>query len=242
MMNNDNTIDVQSKLYGFIALNASKNRFSTTINSRFKSDGLNAMMIPMNIREDDLFFTLSNSKNSKLNGLMIDFEYQNEVIELLTSKSEVVEKSSLCDAVVIKDGNLHGEYLFANALNSMCQALHVKSVAIIGANSYTKAFLLSNSYEVAVFDEYIEDILKLSQETQKDIDINRLSNELHVELSSYDIVLNFSSQDVSMITCSIKNCFELYENELKSVSENYIDRDEFLEYYVDVFYKEIVCS
>jgi len=56
-MNEHNGIGRQTSLYGFIAEEAQQNRLSVSMNRLFKAAGDDAMMIPMNIREDDFYFT-----------------------------------------------------------------------------------------------------------------------------------------------------------------------------------------
>ena len=63
-MNEANQITQTTRLYGFIAEAAQQNRFAVTLNKRFKSAGDDAMMIPMNIRPDDLHYTVANMKRN----------------------------------------------------------------------------------------------------------------------------------------------------------------------------------
>ena len=52
-MNSANEISHHTKLYGFIGEYAAQSSISATLNKLFKANNKNAMMIPMNIREDD---------------------------------------------------------------------------------------------------------------------------------------------------------------------------------------------
>ena len=87
-MNDDNLIDNQSLLFGFLAEYAQQNRFSVTLNRLIKQDGDNAMCIPMNIRPDDIFFTVAGLKEAKLNGVALGSEYVEGVMEQLNYKSK----------------------------------------------------------------------------------------------------------------------------------------------------------
>ena len=58
-MNESNQISKQTTLFGYIGEHAGVSRFSTLINKKFKENGDDVMMIPMNIRGDDLYFTVS---------------------------------------------------------------------------------------------------------------------------------------------------------------------------------------
>ena len=87
MMNNDNKISKETKLFGYIGEYAGVSRFSALINKLFKKNSDDVMMIPMNIREDDLYFTVSNMKKSHLNGAVISNEYVDKVVDILDEKS-----------------------------------------------------------------------------------------------------------------------------------------------------------
>jgi len=115
-MNLDNSISVETKLFGFIAENAHSNRFSVSVNKLFKANNVNAMVIPMNIRPDDLVFTISQMRYSKLNGAMIASEYQEEVLALLDEGNDAVKESGYCDFIRIANGKLLGELITPRAL------------------------------------------------------------------------------------------------------------------------------
>lgn len=121
MMNNDNSITTETLLYGFIAENAHSNRFSVTVNKLFKTNAVNAMVIPMNIRPDDVAFTISQMRSSKLNGALISSEYQEEVFGLLDSMSNTVEESGYCDFIRIENGKLFGELIVPTALEKFAE-------------------------------------------------------------------------------------------------------------------------
>lgn len=55
MIDSANEISHHTKLYGFIGEYAGQSSISATLNKLFKANNKNAMMIPMNIREDDFF-------------------------------------------------------------------------------------------------------------------------------------------------------------------------------------------
>jgi len=121
MMNNDNSITVETKLFGFIAEEAHSNRFSVTVNKLFKASGSNSMVIPMNIRPDDVAFTISQMRSSKLNGALISSEYQEEAFGLLDDMSNLVQKNGYCDFIRIENGKLFGELIAPAALEKFAE-------------------------------------------------------------------------------------------------------------------------
>jgi len=118
-MNLDNRLSNDSKLFGLIAEHAQTNRIFVLINKLIKEQSVNAMMIPMNIRVDDFYFTLSNMKKSHVNGAYIAQEYQEDVLELLDEKDESVEVYNRCDFVLRDGEKLKGYLLQMNNVNSI---------------------------------------------------------------------------------------------------------------------------
>lgn len=121
MMNNDNSITNETILYGFISEEAHSNRFCAIINKLFKANGVNAMAIPMNIRPDDLMYTISQMRHSKLSGAVIGSDYQESVYELLDEKSDDVNESGLCDFIQIVNSRLVGDFVINKALNQYAE-------------------------------------------------------------------------------------------------------------------------
>ncbi|MDD2265215.1 hypothetical protein [Sulfuricurvum sp.] len=121
MMNNDNSITVETKLFGFIAEEAHSNRFSSMMNKLFKADGINAMVIPMNIRPDDVVFTISQMRHSKLSGAVIGSEYQVEALSLVDSASEFAQEQGLVDLITIENNELSGDLIMPRALEQYAE-------------------------------------------------------------------------------------------------------------------------
>ena len=115
-MNADDSIKQDTKLYGLIAQEAMKNRLFALLNKLIKPK---AMMIPMNIRQDDFYFTISNMKNSKVDGAYISKEYQEQILELLDEKDEIVEVYGRCDFILRKENKLIGYLVEKNDTSSL---------------------------------------------------------------------------------------------------------------------------
>jgi shikimate 5-dehydrogenase len=115
-LNSDDSIKKDTKLYGLIAEEAMKNRLFAILNKLIKPS---AMMIPMNIRRDDFYFTISNMKNSKVNGAYIAKEYQEDILELLDEKDEIVEVYGRCDFVIREENKLKGYLVEKNDVSSL---------------------------------------------------------------------------------------------------------------------------
>jgi len=202
MMNSANAISKQTKLFGFVGEHAGVSRFSAVTNKMFKANGDDAMMIPMNIREDDLYFTLSNMKKSEVNGAVISNEYVTQILELLDESSSLVKKSGMCDIVFREGESLRGDIFSIRVLLEHLKDLRVSKIAMLGMSSHAKAFsYLSCGFELSFFDENLEELMKFTKELEvRDADINRIVSGMSIDLSSYDAVLDFSTFDsLSMI-------------------------------------------
>jgi len=212
MMNDANAISKKTKLFGFIGENAGVSRFSAVINKMFKANSDDAMMIPMNIREDDLYFTLSNMKKSEVNGAVISNEYVKDIAELLEDASSLVKKTGMCDIVFREDERLRGDIFSIRVLVEHLKDLGVSKIAMIGTSPHAKAFsFLSCGFDVSYFDENLEELMNFTKELEiKDADINRITSGMSLDLSSFDVVLDFSVfNSLSMIEKLAKNSLDM---------------------------------
>lgn len=194
MMNDANEISHNTKLYGFIGEEVGQSSFFATLNKNFKANNNDAMMIPMNIREDDFFFTLSNLKKSHLNGVVISNEYVNSVVEILDDSSRLVKRSGMCD-ILVRDGEkLIGDIFFIRVLTEYLKDNLVSKIALIGVGAYAKVFtLFSCGFNISYFNDDLEELMRFTQEMDvSDADINRIASGMRIDFSAYDVILNFS--------------------------------------------------
>ncbi|WP_304542802.1 hypothetical protein [Sulfurimonas microaerophilic] len=240
MMNNDNKISNQTKLFGYIGEHAGVSRFSAIINKMFKENNDDVMMIPMNIREDDLYFTVSNMKQSHVNGAVISSEYVTDVVEIVDDASSLVKRSGMCDIIYREDQTLRGDIFSIRVLTEHLKDLYASKIAIIGTNHYAKAFsFLACGFNVSYFNDSLEELLAFTQEVEiSDADINRIASDLKVDFSEFDAVLDFSSMnDLSMIeklgkyNLDMKNTkqFSALKKRADELNASYTSYDDLLE-------------
>lgn len=194
MMNDANEISHQTKLYGFIGEEAGQSSLCARVNKVFKANNKDAMIIPMNIREDDFYFTVANMKKSHVNGSLISNEYVTDVVELLDDSSEIVKSSGMCD-ILVRDGEkLIGDVIGINILSEYLKDNHIQKVVLIGTNHYAKAFILScEDFEISYFNDDLESLMSFTTELDVvDADINRIADGMSIDFSSYDAVIDFS--------------------------------------------------
>ena len=196
-MNKSDGISEQTKLFGLMAEYASQDRLFVLLNRLIKQSSSNAMMIPMNIREDDFYFTLSNMKKSHVNGTYIANEYQKTAVEILDSAEDIVDISARCDFALRQGETLHGDFIVPSAIEKYLRKIEAKKVAIIGSGSLARALVtVLKDYELSFYAKYIELLLSLGEALEIEIDINRIDNDMSVDLSQYDVVIDVSKEDV----------------------------------------------
>lgn len=250
MMNNDNKISIETKLYGFIGEHAGASRFSAIMNKKFKSSNDNIMMIPMNIREDDLYFTLSNMKQSHVNGAIISSEYVNDTLDVLDESSQMVKRSGMCDIVFKEDNRLRGDIFGIRALTEQLKDMDVSRIALIGVSPQTKAFsFLACGFECSFFSDNLEELMNFTKEVElKDADLNRIADGMDIDLSSFDAVLDFSNfNSLSMISKLAKNNFDMknakqistLKQRANELGVNYSGYDDMLDKLCDIAYLNI---
>jgi hypothetical protein len=239
-MNNDNAISNATKLFGYIGEHAGVSRFSAILNKTFKANSDDMMMIPMNIREDDFYFTLSNMKKSHVNGAVISNEYVTLPLDLLDTKSGLVERTGMCDIVFKNDEKLHGDIFSIRVLLEKLKDHNATKVAIIGINHYAKAFsLMGCGFQVSYFYDNLEELMAFCDEMElANPDINRIADGMDVDLSTYDVVLDFSDfQAFDMVTklaplnIDMKNAkeYSALKTRASQVESKYVGYDDLLD-------------
>ena len=251
MMNDKDELKNSSKAFGFIGEHAGVSRFSAVINKMFKENGSDTMMFPMNIREDDLYFTVSNMKQSKVDGAVISNEYVTQVVDILDNSSSMVKRSGMCDIIFKEGETLSGDIFSTRVLTEHLKDIFVSKIAIIGTNHHSKAFsFLACGFNVSYFDENLESLMAFTEEVElQDADINRIADGMSIDFSSFDIVLDFSDMDnFSMIeklpkySMDMKNNKEFSALKLRALAldAEYISYDDIIEKFCDRAYNAII--
>lgn len=239
-MNDDNQISKKTTLFGFIGEHAGVSRFSAVLNKTFKSNADDVMMIPMNIREDDFFFTLANMKKSQVDGAVISNEYITNSVELVDSPSELVKKTGMCDIVFREGETLRGDVFTTRVLLEKLKDLGAVKIAVIGINSHAKAFsLMACGFEVSYYYDNLEALMSFCEEMEiSDADVNRIALGMELDFSNVDAVLDFSSlKNLEMITTlanynlDMKNKkeYSALQTRASQLGANYIGYDDMID-------------
>lgn len=240
MMNNNNQISKETKLFGYIGEHAGASRFSASLNKMFKENSDDVMMIPMNIREDDFFFTLSNMKKSHVNGAIISNEYVKDTVEILDEASGLVKRTGMCDIVFKDDDKLKGDLFSIRVLLEKLKDLGAVKIALVGINPYAKAFsLMACGFQVSYFYDNLEELMDFCDEMElSNADVNRIAQGMDVDFSNFDAVLDFSDLanfdmvvKLAPVCLDMKNSkeYSALKTRVSHLESNYIGYDDMIE-------------
>lgn len=216
-MNNANQISKQTQLFGYIGEHAGSSRFSTLLNKLFKANQDDFMMLPMNIRRDDFFFTLSNMKNSHVNGAILSNEYVTQSLDIVDEASALARRSGMCDIVFREGEKLRGDIYSIRVLLEQLKDFKATKIAIIGTNPHAKALsLLACGFQLSYFNDNLEELNSFCEEMElHQPDLNRIAPDMQIDLSGFDAVLDFSElANFDMVTK-----LALYNFDMKNTQE-----------------------
>jgi len=192
--NQEKMIDKQTKLFGFFADSASSSKLPLYFKKLFNENGVNASYIPMNIREDDIYFTVSGMKQSQINGVNITPEYAKIVYDLI-DKFDEESKFSGVFTTITRDN----DKLFAtnNVSKAVFQKIKAKKIGIIGLGSLAKSLIFQAKNfgieKIVFYHDSVEKIAEFIENNSKYLD----GIELDIERITKDIKLN--SQDIEVL-------------------------------------------
>ena len=192
-------IDKETLLMGYIAEMANSTKIPKAFGNYFDDNGDNGSMVGLNIREDDILFTLNGLKTSQLRGALIGSEYGKVAMQAMNHVTKEAEVSGFVDACVIQDGRLIGHIASSAALVQLMPPKKHKKVAIWGAGSLATSLILNLDEkgfdEVVICVDRVESAIELIEKvspyvTQLRFDIERVNKEQVFDCTNYDYVVN----------------------------------------------------
>ena len=178
-------IGKDTKLFSIIGESAIESKKESLFNDIFKEKDLDMMVMPLNIRNDDLGYFLYNFKNSKVSGAYFQKEYWQDVCHLL--KDEIDDEAKVCgivDSLDVVDGKNRAYVVVGEAISSLFE-FKDKRVGICGDTPMIKSALYHLKQKGV--DEFIfyDDIIERTLELTKIIDGCRY-DVIRVEGSSFE--------------------------------------------------------
>lgn len=192
-------IDKETLLLGYIAEMANSSKIPKAFGNYFDDNGDNGSMVGLNIREDDLLFTLNGLKTSQLRGALIGPEYGKMALAAMNHITKEAELAGFVDGCVIKEGRLIGHIASMAALTQLMPVKKHKRVAIWGAGALATSLILNLDEkgfdEVVICVDRVESAMELIEKvspfvTQLRFDIERVNKDKVADFKGFDYVVN----------------------------------------------------
>jgi shikimate dehydrogenase len=189
-------IDRQTFMFGLLADKASISTKRALFKQYFDNNNINASYIPMNIREDDIYFTVNGMKESQISAVNIDPEYSKIVFDLMDDMDEESRFCGVFNSIEIKDKKL---YAYTNISNAIYQTIEHKKIGIIGLGSLAKSLIFNarsfNIKQIVFYHNSVEDIASFIKEHKHylrdiSIDIERIAENLMPNTRLIDVLIN----------------------------------------------------
>ncbi|KIM11549.1 MAG: hypothetical protein KU37_04920 [Sulfuricurvum sp. PC08-66] len=196
-MENRAFIDKETLLLGYIASMATTSSIPHAMTQGFKANGYNAAMVGLNIRAEDMHFTLDGMKRSQLKGAMIDAAYAHTALRSMETLTPEAKQAEMVDGCVIVEGKMEGYLVTPKALLASLPVLSHRRIAIFGAGKMAKALLWelekSDVVEAVLYVERVESAMQLIHSLPLQrlrVDIARATRDIPVVLEGFDVALN----------------------------------------------------
>ncbi len=191
-------------LFSIIGESAIEAKKEYLFNNIFKELDLDMMVMPLNIRSDDIGFFLHNFKNSKVKGAYFSKEYWKVVANLIDGQSSEAKACGMVDSLDVKDGKNRAYVVAGKAVINLIQP-NGKSVAIVGNSPLIKSIVYnlnqSDIKELILYDDVVERTLELSSlASDLNVDVERIT-ENRVDIKADIIIVD---KDNIKVECSGK--------------------------------------
>jgi shikimate 5-dehydrogenase len=190
-------IDEHTKMVGLLGDEAFKSPYAKFFNKVGEERELNIAYIPMNIRDDDIAFTIHGLKESKVHGVNISAEYVEETVRQLDVATDEVTLCGAVETISVIDGSLHGFVTVGQAVRHYIENNGFKKIAIVGGGYKVVAILyhLQEGVQMTLFNDIVEESLLLMQRAGKEVEIERLQQDM----ARFDVVIDVENFDEAII-------------------------------------------
>jgi len=194
-------IEKDTKLFGLLADLASTLKKAQIVSDCFLELGVDAAYIPMNIREDDIYFTIAGLKNSKISAINLGSEYVKSAYAQMDTLSDEAKLCGFVDTISIKDEKLHGYVTVGKAYANILKEKDSKKIIILGSGSLAKSILMNikdtNVKEVILLHDRIESSMQMLEQMHEyirdiGVDIDRYEKDIAYSADA-DMLINATS-------------------------------------------------
>jgi len=222
-------IDKETTLYSLIGENAIESKKDTLFNDCFKASDVNAKMMPLNIRMDDIGFFIFGFKDSQIKAAYFQEEYWPKLYELLDDMSEEAKICGIVDTVDVKDKQNIAYLSQGRATVSLIQPKN-KRVGLYGNTANIKSVLYhlvkEEPSEIILYNEIVENCIELMQLIPKGIkvDIQRIAEE-SIMINSCDIFIDGLQDKKFNYHDSVQTIVELTYHDSQYLNFNDIEKE-----------------
>jgi len=189
-------IEKNTKLFGLLADLASNLKKAQIVSDCFLELGVDAAYIPMNIREDDIYFTIAGLKNSKINAVNLGSEYVKSAYEQMDILSDEAKFCGFIDTISIKDKKLHGYITVGKAYANILRNKNSKKIIILGSGSLAKSILMNlkdtNVEDIVLLHDRIESAMQMLEQMREYLE------NIKVDIDRYEKNIAYSA-DADML-------------------------------------------
>jgi len=193
-------IEKDTKLFGLLADSASTLKKAKIVSEYFAQLEVDAAYIPMNIREDDIYFTISGLKNSKINAVNLGSEYVKGAYEQMDYLSDEAKFCGFVDTISIKDEKLYGDVTIGESFARVLKNKEIKKVIILGSGSLAKSILMhiksSNVNEVILLHDRIESAMGMLEQ------MHEYLGDIKIDIDRYEKNISYSADADALINAT----------------------------------------
>lgn len=184
-------IDKETALFSLIGESAIESKKDSLFNNYFKADDVNAKMMPLNIRMDDIGFFIFGFKDSQIKAGYFQKEYWLRLHDILDEMSEEAKVCGIVDTIDVVEGKNIAYLSQGRATESLLNTKD-KKVGIYGNTASVKSILHHlKAKEIVLYDEIVENCAELMKYIPEGIsvDIERVQDST-IMIEDCDIFIN----------------------------------------------------
>ncbi len=218
-------IDKETALFSLIGESAIESKKDSLFNNYFKTDDVNAKMMPLNIRMDDIGFFIFGFKDSQIKAGYFQKEYWTRLHDILDEMSEEAKVCGIVDTIDVIDGKNVAYLSQGKAIESLLKT-EGKKVGIYGNTASVKSILHHlKAKEIVLYDEIVENCAGLMQYIPEGIsvDIERVQDNT-IMIEDCDIFID-SLQDKEFTYHDNIQVLELTYHDTKYLNFNDIEKE-----------------
>jgi len=218
-------IDKETALYSLIGESAIESKKDALFNDYFKASDVNAKMMPLNIRMDDIGFFIFGFKDSQIKAGYFQQEYWARLYDILDDMNEEAKVCGIVDTIDVIAGKNIAYLSQGRAAESLLNTKG-KKVGIYGNTASVKSILHHlKAKEIVLYDEIVENCAELMQYIPDGIsvDIERVQDGA-IMIEDCDIFID-SLQDKDFTYHDSVQVLELTYHDNKHLNFNDIEKE-----------------